>query len=71
MLDNLAAFLADVDTNEFDENNFAREKVNRTINALDASYILTFYAKQQTMDLDTPKYDIWMLVVPDRMLTRV
>ena len=69
-LDGLAAFLSDCDANEFDEKNFAREKVQRTIDALDASYILTFYSYQQTMPLDTLKYDIWMLVVPDRMLTR-
>ena len=67
-LEGLAAFLADCDANEFDEREFHREKIDRTIDALDASYILMFYSIKQTTD--TQPYDIWMQIVPDRLIQK-
>ena len=46
-LDQLAAFLADV-TNEIDPNNYVVDKMVRTINSTDASYILAMYSEQST-----------------------
>ena len=46
-LDNLAAFLADVD-NEGDENNHILTKTGRGLNSTDASKILVYYSKVQT-----------------------
>ncbi len=46
-LDNLAAFLADVD-NEGDENNHIFTKTERSLNSTDASKILVYYSKVQT-----------------------
>ena len=57
MLDHFAAFLGDVDTNEYDPNNWKTMKGDRTVNAVDASYILSFYAEKQTTDKSAN--DIW------------
>ena len=57
MLDHFAAFLGDVDTNEYDPNNWKTMKGDRTVNAVDASYILSYYAEQQTTDKSAN--DIW------------
>ena len=46
-LDNLAAFLADVD-NEGDDNNHIFTKTERSLNSTDASKILVYYSKVQT-----------------------
>ena len=46
-LDQLAAFLADV-TNEIDSNNYVADKMVRTINSTDATYILAMYSEQST-----------------------
>ena len=46
-LDQLAAFLADV-TNEIDANNFMLDKNARTLNSIDASFILALYTEQST-----------------------
>jgi len=46
-LDQLAAFLADV-TNEIDSNNYVVDKMVRTINSTDATYILAMYSEQST-----------------------
>ena len=46
-LDNLAAFLADVD-NEGDDNNHILTKTERGLNSTDASKILVYYSKVQT-----------------------
>jgi hypothetical protein len=43
-------------------------EASRTIDALDASFILTYYAIQQTSSLDA--WDIWNQVVPGRMLDK-
>ena len=69
-LDGLAAFLADVNVDEFDKANFKREKTDltRELDALDASFILTYYAKQQTSNKEA--WDIWNEVVPGRMLKK-
>ena len=57
-LDQLAAFLGDVDTNEYDPANWKTTKADRTVNAVDASYILSFYAEKQTTK-DKTANDIW------------
>lgn len=49
ILDEFAAFLADYDANESDENNSICSKAARSLDALDASSILTFYAEKQTV----------------------
>ena len=46
-LDRLSAFLADVDLDEYDAKNWSYTKSDRTVNATDASAILTFYAQKQ------------------------
>ena len=46
-LDKLAAFLADV-TNEIDSNNYTMDKIVRTIDSKDASFILAMYSEQST-----------------------
>ena len=48
ILDHFAAFLADVDQDEYDPNNWSKMKGDRTVNAVDASYILSYYAESQT-----------------------
>ena len=57
-LDQLAAFLGDVDTNEYDPANWKTTKADRTVDAVDASYILSFYAEKQTTK-DKSANDIW------------
>ena len=46
-LDKLAAFLADV-TNEIDSNNYTMDKIVRTIDSKDATFILAMYSEQST-----------------------
>ena len=48
VLDELACFLADVDVDEYSADNWKTHKGNRAIDAIDASNILSFYAKVQT-----------------------
>ena len=48
VLDELACFLADVDVDEYTADNWKTHKGNRAIDAIDASNILSFYAKVQT-----------------------
>ncbi len=48
VLDELACFLADVDVDEYSSDNWKTHKGNRAIDAIDASNILSFYAKVQT-----------------------
>jgi len=69
-LDSLAAFLADVDVDEYDPENWKREKPSRILDSDDASYVLSFYAKQQVLPSDTPAWDIWDDVL-NRELARV
>jgi len=68
-LDNLSAFLSDVDTNEYSPENWSVEKTSannnngkRTVNASDSSFILTYYAIRQT-ERDRESRDIWKQVV--------
>ncbi len=68
-LDDLAAFLADVDTNEWDEINWSVEKQNRKLDAADASAILTYYGYASAADGkygDWSSYDLWNEVCPYR-----
>ena len=69
-LENLGAFLADVDMNENSADNFANEKTTannkngkRLVDAKDASTILNFYASKQTSTKDA--YDIWKAILGD------
>jgi len=48
IIEELSAFLSDVDENEFSEDNWKMKKVDRTLDALDASRILAFYAYYST-----------------------
>ena len=76
-LDNLAAFLADVDKNEYDPENWSLTRAERhtpdigqAIDARDASAILTFYVYKGSFD--NPLYntktdgELWDIVVPGR-----
>ena len=59
-LDQLAAFLGDVNTNEWSADNWKTKKDGRIIDANDASQILSFYAKRTSQRYDgTSSYDIW------------
>ena len=48
ILDHFAAFLGDVDQDEYDPKNWSYMKDERTVNAVDASFILSYYATAQT-----------------------
>ncbi|MBP5378040.1 MAG: cellulose-binding protein CttA-related protein, partial [Ruminococcus sp.] len=61
ILDHFAAFLADVDQDEYDATNWSKMKSDRTVNAVDASYILSFYSEKQTSDKDADA--IWKEVL--------
>ena len=66
ILDHFAAFLGDVDTNEYDPNNWKTMKGDRTVNAVDASYILSFYAeRQRSANKDKSANDLWNDVLGD------
>ena len=59
-LDELAAFLGDVNVNEWSEDNWNTKKNSRKVDANDASLILAFYAKNSSSDNnDKSVYDIW------------
>ena len=68
-LEHLAAFLADVDTNEWDPDNWRVRKEDRTIDGTDATNILKFYTLMMSGvpgQPDPVAYDVWNEVVPDR-----
>jgi hypothetical protein len=76
-LDDLAAFLSDVNTNEWNPDNWSYKRAdttNRVIDGTDATAILTFYARQSAQD--DPKYNkmddqqLWDTVVPNRFGTK-
>ena len=66
-LDNLAAFLTDVDENEWSAENWSKKRADRLIDGRDATNILTYYSRSS---VDTYKdYDdqqLWDTVVPER-----
>ncbi len=67
-LEELSAFLADVDQNEYDENNWNTKKKRRRFNVSDASMILNWIQlynteKAQHDDVeptDSTRYDLWV-----------
>lgn len=61
-LDNLGAFLGDVDTNEYSPMNQATHKSVRKLDASDISFILSYYAVTQTSYDPIPR-EIWKQVV--------
>ena len=61
ILDHFAAFLADVDQDEYDPENWSKMKGDRTVDAVDASCILSFYAEKSTSDKSAG--DIWKSVL--------
>ncbi len=61
-LDNLGAFLGDVDTNEYSPMNQATHKSVRKLDASDTSFILSYYAVTQTSHDPVPR-EIWKQVV--------
>jgi hypothetical protein len=68
-LDDLAAFLADVNANEWSADNQAIARKDRNIDATDASAILTFYARQSASEGEYKDYNdqqLWDSVVPNR-----
>ena len=66
-LDQLAAFLGDVTENEWGEDNWKLRKTDRTLDAVDASNILAFYAERQRSDNDgVSDYDLWNGVLGDK-----
>ena len=75
-LENLSAFLSDVDVNEYDPENWSVLKTNankdngkRAVDASDASFILSFYAFQQ-IDTAREPHDIWIEVLgKDNVIT--
>ena len=63
--DHFAAFLGDVNANEWSETNWKLRKEDRPeINAVDATQIQVFYARASTSDEDP--YDIWNYASPSR-----
>ena len=59
-LDELAAFLADVNTNEWSADNWKTKKDGRRIDSNDASKILAFYARSSSDNYkNVSSYDIW------------
>ena len=76
-LENLAAFLADVDMDEYSADNFKNGKTSankdngkRAVDASDASSILKFYATAQT-ERDRSAYDIWFDIFGDKIKKKV
>ena len=68
-LDDLAAFLSDVNTNEWSADNWKIVRENRQIDGRDATGILTYYARQSATDGAYKDYDdqqLWDSVVPER-----
>ena len=72
-LENLSAFLSDVDKDEYDADNWKTDKTTannnngkRAVDASDASSILSFYAEQQ-VNVDRAAYDIWKQIFPDKV----
>jgi hypothetical protein len=64
VLDQFAAFLADVTENEWAETNWSMKKSERMINAVDASNILGFYAKRSSQNYaNKSNSDIWDIVL--------
>ena len=65
-LDQLAAFLGDVNTNEWSADNWKTRKEGRVIDANDASQILSYYAKRTSHLYDnTSNSDIWNEILGD------
>ncbi|MBQ8961820.1 MAG: hypothetical protein IJ071_11515, partial [Ruminococcus sp.] len=64
----LAAFLADVDTDEYSPTNFRTNKFGRTLDATDASAILAVYSVVMTTDnpTDQTRQDAWDEYCPSR-----
>ena len=50
IFDQLAAFLGDVDVNEWSDKNWNTDKSGRLIDAVDASDMLAFFAKRSSVD---------------------
>ena len=68
-LDQLCAFLADVDRDVYDEANWKTRKAdtaNRKIDSSDASWILAFYSIKSTASADTKDHTIWNMVLADQ-----
>ena len=60
LTDELAAFLADVNTNEWSADNWKTKKDGRRIDSNDASKILAYYAKRSSADyVSVSNFDIW------------
>ena len=68
-LDQLCAFLADVDRDVYDEANWKTRKAdtaNRKIDSSDASWILAFYSIKSTASAETKDHTIWNMVLADQ-----
>ena len=68
-LDDLAAFLSDVDTNEWDKDNWKIAREDRILDGRDATNILTYYARASAGDGEYAGLDaqeLWNTVVPNR-----
>ncbi|HOC32682.1 MAG TPA: cellulose-binding protein CttA-related protein, partial [Ruminococcus flavefaciens] len=68
-LDDLAAFLSDVDTNEWDKDNWKLAREERILDGRDATNILTYYARASAGDGEYAGLDaqeLWDTVVPNR-----
>ena len=68
-LDDLAAFLSDVNTNEWSAENWKLAREERNLDGRDASGILTFYARSSAADGEYAGLDdqqLWDSVVPER-----
>ena len=68
-LDDLAAFLSDVNTNEWSAENWKLAREERNLDGRDASGILTFYARSSATDGEYAGLDdqqLWDSVVPER-----
>ena len=63
-LDELAAFLGDVDKDVYDDDNWKTRKDGRLIDATDASSILVYYAEVSTGNDN--KYNAWNIAVTGR-----
>lgn len=69
-LDCLAIFLSYINTDEFSSDNLCFDKTESTVNAMDSSFILTFYSYKQTIIDNISNYDIWMKIVPNKMIKK-
>ena len=69
-MDSLAAFLADVDVNEYEPTNYTTSKTDagRALNPLDASNILTFYANKQVSPQGTEPKTIWTNIFGEKII---